>query len=159
MNDELIGLPSIKEYCEKAQKLKNEYLEMKEVFERKEREYNSFFQREFPKVLYELGLKECTLNDGTRVVLRQKASLSLTTKENRENVFAFLEKNNGEMLLSESIIVDPIYKDSLSVPYEVTRSGNTNTIKSFLLSGIREGRFSLPDRFPMKVWEQCEVIE
>ena len=156
-NEELEGLPDIKAYCQRAQQLKEEYLIEKVKFEAKEKEYNTFFQKEFPKVLYELDLKECTLTDGTKVCIKQKSSLSLTNEEKRNAVFNFLKENGGETLLSETVLVDPIYKESLTVPFETKLDANTNSVKAFLLSGLSEGLFELPPHFPMSIWNVCEV--
>lgn len=157
MSDELVGLPSLKEYSERAFQLKDEYLALKDVFEAKQKEYNSFFQKELPKVLDELGVESLTLKDGTRIMLKQKGSLSLTTEEKQEKVYEFLEKHGGSMLLSEKLYVDPLYKDQLTVPFVCQRSGNTNTIKAFLMNGVKEGLFDIPEQFPLYIWKECEV--
>lgn len=154
--EELEGLPSLQQYCRKALKLKLEYDQIREMFEEKEKEYKKFFQKEFPSVMNELSLSECVLEDGTKIKVKQKASLSLTGKR-KDEVFEFIRKNEGQMLLSEVLLVDPVYKTELQVPFETQTTANTNSVKAFLLSGIREGRFELPNDFPMYVWTECEV--
>lgn len=150
---------TFKYYTDKAERLYAEWVELREAFEAKDKEFSTFFRKTLPAVMKENGLESWTMTGGASVSLKDKSSLSLTGK-NREAALKWIAENGGASLISETCVVsagDKARLDEIGVPYAAKRDCNTNSAKAFLLKMIEDGGYVPRDIVPLYTWQECEV--
>jgi hypothetical protein len=84
------------------------------------------------------GLKGVTLEDGTRVEIKNKYHCSPNKNPaDRAKICKWLKEHCGDYLIKENVIVDPVFIGLLeenNVKYAVDVEVNTNSLKAFLKS-------------------------
>jgi predicted nuclease of predicted toxin-antitoxin system len=92
-------------------------------------------ERDIPDMMADLGLKEFTMRDGTKVVVKDDVFASVS-RERMPQVVAWLRANNMAGIAKEEILVDqtPAMKEQLTlkeVPFVIEHTIHASTLKAF----------------------------
>lgn len=150
-------LKSVSSIAERAVALEDEIAALEELLKRKNEEYRRITEHELPQAMQDVGMKDFSLTDGSRVeaTLITRASPKV---EMRPEMYRWLRENNlGDIIKTEVSVAFPagrekeatVLRDVIKQTVgeklrpELSESVHANTLTAFVKKRLAEGK-SLP---------------
>lgn len=99
-----------------------------------QQKYYQYRTQTMPMAMFEAGLRDITLTDGSRIVVNTKVYCSPNKNEADRNIMAqWLIEHGGQNLIKEQCIVDGKFKEQLGdIAHKDVLDMNTNSLKAWL---------------------------
>ena len=133
-------LKNLAEMGETLKKLKEEWDKAEAVVEAAKGAYEHYANVILPGEMHACGLDSITLATGEKLSIKRTFYCQPNKNAEDQKVMAdWLRSHNGEHLIKDAVTVAPESKEALEkagIAYTSSESFNTNSLKSFLKSGI-----------------------
>jgi hypothetical protein len=157
----------LKNIAEMGQRLKELALdaELKEIAAKEAKTaYDQYRTMTLPAAMFSAGVRDVTLNDGSRIVVNTKVYCSPNKNDNDRKIMReWLQAHGGESLLKEQLIVDGQFAERVAdIPHAVLTDINTNSLKAWLKDqlGLNNGtpQFNAEDIPPCMHFVQLDEV-
>jgi hypothetical protein len=163
------SLKTLTSLCDKMELLEHDIEMRKQALAKVEEAYNKIRLGLIPEMFAQLGITNITLENGKKVTVDTKISVSLPKKDpmRRRQALEWLTNNGGESIIKENVTVDEKgyveaakkLFDSQQVPYTSDKDVHPQTLKAFFNEALGNKKNSMQTILPSEVPEVFSLYQ